>query len=103
MYMYIYTHTGILGDIVMYLSYIRIQLQHQISNSKEKSGFFGWLTGWGAELGDIPADNNRYLAIPAKIIFRDVQDCSCYCRMKAPQRIVHILHADEPEVGIRKE
>lgn len=47
--------------------------------------------------------NNAYLEIPIKITFRSAQQGSCYCKMRAPERIINIFHIDEPEMGISKK
>lgn len=45
-------------------------------------GLFCWLIGWGEELGEICAGKNEYHGILAKIIFRNAQQGSWYCKMK---------------------
>lgn len=59
------------------------------------------------KLGGLPTHKNGYFEVHTKIIFRSTQQGSCYsrmkARMKAPQRIISILHIHEPEKGIGKE
>lgn len=54
-------------------------------------------------MSDIPADNNGYLEISTRIIFRSAQQGSRYCKMKGLQRVMNMLHTDGPGVGIREE